>query len=186
MAFPYPSKGESIMMKTPEASDNLVRCSYHSPLGPMTLAANTHALVGVWFDGQKHMPDIRAWSEQPDHPLLQQARRELTQYFAGQRQQFELPLDTSRGTEFQRLVWQGLRDIPSGQTISYGALGSRIGRSAAVRAVGAAVGRNPLSIVVPCHRVLGVNGSLTGYAGGLDRKSALLQLESVMRKTIKT
>ena len=172
-------------MKAPKAKETLVRCRYESPLGPMTLAATDKALAGVWFDGQKHMPDARGWPEQPDHPVLQQARQELTQYFAGQRQHFEVPLDTSRGTKFQQQVWQGLLNIPAGQTISYGTLGTRIGRAAAVRAVGAAVGRNPLSIVVPCHRVLGANGSLTGYAGGLERKSALLHLEDSTEQTIK-
>jgi methylated-DNA-[protein]-cysteine S-methyltransferase len=171
-------------MNTRETKEILVRCSYDSPLGPMTLAASGKALVGVWFDGQKHMPDARGWPEQPAHPVLQQARKELTQYFAGERQQFDVPLDTGRGTDFQQQVWRALLDIPAGQTISYGTLGARIGRAAAVRAVGAAVGRNPLSIVVPCHRVLGANGSLTGYAGGLERKTALLQLEKPMQKTI--
>ena len=172
-------------MKTPETRVALVRCSFDSPLGPMTLAASPQALAGVWFDGQKHMPDTRGWPEQPDHPVLQQARRELAQYFAGQRQQFDVPLDTRHGTDFQRQVWRGLLDIPIGQTLSYGSLGARIGRAAAVRAVGAAVGRNPLSIVVPCHRVVGANGALTGYAGGLERKLALLQLENTLQPTIK-
>jgi methylated-DNA-[protein]-cysteine S-methyltransferase len=162
-----------------------VRCRYASPLGPMTLAATDKGLAGVWFDGQKHMPDARGWPEQPDHPVLQQAGRELAQYFAGERQQFDVPLDTSRGTQFQQQVWRGLLEIPAGQTISYGTLGARIGRAAAVRAVGAAVGRNPISIIVPCHRVLGANGSLTGYAGGLERKTALLQLENPTPQTIK-
>ena len=167
-------------MKALKAKETLVRCRYDSPFGPMTLAATGTALAGVWFDGQKHMPDARGWPEQPDHPVLQQARLELTQYFAGQRQQFDVPLDTSRGTAFQQQVWRGLLDIPSGQTISYGTLGARIGRAAAVRAVGAAVGRNPLSIIVPCHRVLASNGALTGYASGLERKTALLHLESAL------
>jgi methylated-DNA-[protein]-cysteine S-methyltransferase len=172
-------------MKTPETRDTLVRCSFDSPLGPMTLAASAQALAGVWFDGQKHMPDTRGWPEQPEHPVLQQACRELAQYFAGIRQQFDVPLDIRHGTDFQRQVWRGLLDIPIGQTLSYGSLGARIGRAAAVRAVGAAVGRNPLSIVVPCHRVMGANGSLTGYAGGLERKLALLQLENALQPTIK-
>ena len=171
-------------MKALKTKETMLRCHYDSPLGPLTLAATDKALAGVWFDGQKHMPDARGWPEQPDHPVLQQACRELAQYFAGIRQQFDVPLDTSRGTECQQQVWRGLLDIPSGQTISYGTLGTRIGRAAAVRAVGAAVGRNPLSIVVPCHRVLGANGSLTGYAGGLERKTALLRLEDSTQQTI--
>lgn len=162
----------------------LVRCRYDSPLGPMTLAASDHALAGVWFDGQKHMPDTGAWALQPDHPVLQQARLQLAQYFAGQRQTFDIALLATRGTAFQQAVWRGLLEIPSGSTISYGTLSQRIGRSTAVRAVGAAVGRNPLSIVVPCHRVVGADGSLTGYAGGLERKTALLQWEQAMASTI--
>ncbi len=171
-------------MKTLEAPAALLRCSYASPLGPMTLAATSKGLAGVWFDGQKHMPDTRGWPEQPDHPVLQQAQNELAQYFAGQRPRFDLPLDLGRGTDFQQQVWQGLLDIPAGQTLSYGALGTRIGRPAAVRAVGAAVGRNPISIIVPCHRVVGADGALTGYAGGLERKTALLKLEQTMATTM--
>lgn len=161
-----------------------VRCHYDSPLGPMTLAATDQGLAGVWFDGQKHMPDSHAWPVQPQHPVLLQAQEELRQYFAGQRQHFDVPLDVRRGTVFQQQVWQGLLDIPCGTTTSYGALGQRIGRSSAVRAVGAAVGRNPISIIVPCHRVVGANGALTGYAGGLPRKVALLHIEQSAATTI--
>ena len=103
--------------------------------------------------------------------------QQLSEYFAGQRQQFDLPLDLSGGTAFQQAVWQALLTIKPGQTSSYGNVSKTIGNAAAVRAVGAAVGRNPISIIVPCHRVLGSDGSLTGYAGGLDRKTALLRLE---------
>jgi methylated-DNA-[protein]-cysteine S-methyltransferase len=108
----------------------------------------------------------------------------LQEYFAGKRQRFDLPLDLDQGTAFQQQVWRGLLEIPCGSTMAYGSLGTRIGRAAAVRAVGAAVGRNPISIVVPCHRVVGANGSLTGYAGGLERKTALLQLEQSRQTTI--
>lgn len=110
---------------------------------------------------------------------LLQAVTQLREYFAGRRSAFELPLDLQGGTVFQQSVWQALLNIPSGATASYGAVSDRLGKPAAVRAVGAAVGRNPLSIVVPCHRVLGADGSLTGYAGGLERKTALLRLEGV-------
>jgi methylated-DNA-[protein]-cysteine S-methyltransferase len=103
--------------------------------------------------------------------------RQLREYFDGKRTAFELPLDLALGTPFQQSVWQQLLAIPAGATTSYGELGRRLGRSQAARAVGAAVGRNPVSIVVPCHRVVGTNGSLTGYAGGLERKTALLDLE---------
>lgn len=167
-----------------EASETLVRCRFDSPLGPMTLAATDHGLAGVWFDGQKHMPDTRAWPVQEEHAVLRQACQQLAQYFAGQRHRFDVPLDMRRGTLFQQAVWRGLLDIPSGATLSYGALSQRIGRAAAVRAVGAAVGRNPWSILVPCHRVVGANGALTGYAGGLERKAALLEREHSMQGTI--
>ncbi len=171
-------------MKKPDTFHTLVRCSYAGPLGPMTLAATDQGLAGLWFDGQKHMPDCSAWPVQEDHALLLQAQAELRDYFAGQRRSFSLPLDLSRGTAFQQAVWRALLDIAPGQTLSYGALAQRMGRAAAVRALGAAVGRNPLSIVVPCHRVIGADGSLTGYAGGLERKRALLRLESQMAATI--
>jgi len=141
------------------------------------VAATGRGLAGVWFEGQRHLPDMRAWPEQPDHPVLREAIAQLADYFAGRRSGFDLPLDLQGGTAFQQSVWQALLAIPAGGTTSYGTLSQRIGRPAAVRAVGAAVGRNPLSIVVPCHRVLGADGSLTGYAGGLERKTALLQLE---------
>ncbi len=150
---------------------------WQGPLGAMTLAATPRGLSGVWFDGQRHGPDHSAWRRDADHPVLLEAIVQLTQYFAGQRRQFDLPLDLSMGTPFQQQVWQALRGIAPGDTTSYGHLSAAIGKPAAVRALGAAVGRNPVSVVVPCHRVLGTDGSLTGYAGGLDRKTALLSLE---------
>ena len=119
------------------------------------------------------------WPSDPDHPVLQEVSRQLTDYFAGRRTQFDVPLDLAYGTAFQQSVWQALLKIPQGGTASYGELSARIGKPAAVRAVGAAVGRNPVSIIVPCHRVMGAGGALTGYAGGLERKSALLRLEGV-------
>ena len=157
-----------------------VRISCPSPLGPLILAATDTGLAGVWFENQKHLPDTSVWPVQPDHPVLQTATRQLAEYFAGQRRHFELPLDIRAGTPFQQSVWQALLTIAPGATLSYGTLSQRIGKPRAVRAVGAAVGRNPLSIVVPCHRVLGAQGALTGYAGGLDRKIALLQLETAL------
>lgn len=171
------------MQPTPTPSAR-VRCAFESPLGPMTLAASPDGLAGVWFDGQMHMPDTRAWPVQNEHPVLLQAQAELLDYFAGKRRHFTLPLDLHQGTAFQQQVWRALLDIPPGTTIAYGTLGMRIGRAAAVRAVGAAVGRNPISIVVPCHRVVGANGALTGYAGGLPRKIALLELEAALAATI--
>jgi methylated-DNA-[protein]-cysteine S-methyltransferase len=155
-----------------------VRCTLHGPLGAMTLAARDNALVGVWFDGQRHQPDPSGWQQSDTHPVLRAAATQLQQYFAGERTQFELPLALDSGTAFQQKVWRALLEIASGATVSYGAVSQAIAQPSAVRAVAAAIGRNPLSIVVPCHRVLGANGALTGYAGGLDRKEALLHIES--------
>jgi methylated-DNA-[protein]-cysteine S-methyltransferase len=158
---------------------SIVQARYQSPLGSMILAATAHGLAGLWFEGQRHMPDNSTWPLEPGHPVLLLAQAQLTEYFAGTRITFDLPLDLQGGTAFQRSVWNALLSIPRGGTTSYGLLSQRIGQPAAVRAVGAAVGRNPLSIVVPCHRVIGADGSLTGYAGGLERKTALLRLEGV-------
>ena len=151
-----------------------------SVLGDIVLAATDRGLAGVWFDAQRHAPDTSGWIDAPEHPVLQQAAAQLAAYFDGTRDHFDMPLDLSHGTEFQQAVWQALLRIPRGGTTSYGRLGADIGRPAAVRAVGAAVGRNPISVVVPCHRVVGSDGSLTGYAGGLDRKTALLELEGAL------
>ncbi len=156
---------------------SLVQARYQSPLGTMILAASDAGLAGAWFEGQRHLPECSGWAVVPRHPLLLEAMAQLDDYFAGRRAAFDLALDVAAGTPFQQSVWQALRSIPRGTTISYRTLGERAGCPAAVRAVGAAVGRNPLSIVVPCHRVVGSDGSLTGYAGGLERKRALLQLE---------
>ncbi len=155
-----------------------VQSDYASPLGRMILAAADGQLVGVWFEGQRHQPDLSSWSVQPDEPVLQEARRQLAAYFARTRTVFELPLNFAGGTEFQQIVWRKLLTIAPGATCSYSQLSVLAGRPAAVRATAGAVAHNPLSIVVPCHRVLGANGAMTGYAGGLPRKVALLQLES--------
>lgn len=158
-----------------------VQLVFDTPLGPMHLAASPRGLAGAWFAGQRHAPDRldgpSAWPEAPGHPVLRQARDELLSYLDGRLQAFTVPLDLSMGTAFQQAVWQALLHIPCGQLLGYGALASRLGRPAAARAVGAAVGRNPVSVIVPCHRVVGADGSLTGYAGGLERKQALLRLE---------
>jgi methylated-DNA-[protein]-cysteine S-methyltransferase len=159
---------------------DLVACRTTSPLGPMLLAASDQGLAGVWFVGQRHGPEGMDWPEQPGHAVLAQARQQLDDYFAGRRETFDLPLDLRLGTRFQQSVWQALLRIPRGETTSYGELGRRVGRPLAARAVGAAVGRNPMSIVVPCHRVVGTGGALTGYAGGLERKTALLRLEGAL------
>ena len=160
---------------------SIVQTRHQSPLGLMMLAATHSGLAGVWFEGQRHMPNAPTsppgWPVDTNHPVLVKTMQQLSEYFAGQRQQFDLQLDLSGGTAFQQAVWQALLAIKPGQTSSYGNVSKTIGNTAAVRAVGAAVGRNPISIIVPCHRVLGSDGSLTGYAGGLDRKTALLRLE---------
>jgi methylated-DNA-[protein]-cysteine S-methyltransferase len=151
-----------------------------SPLGPMILAASTQGVCGVWFEGQRHGPSeerMQSWTPRTSNDLLQEASRQLQAYFAGEIQRFDLPLDLSAGTPFQQAVWQALLTIPLGNSQSYGDLARRLANPKAVRAVGAAVGRNPVSIIVPCHRILGAGGQLTGYAGGLWRKQALLKLE---------
>ena len=159
------------------ASD-ICQSRYDSPLGAMVLAATSKGLAGVWFTDQRHAPDWSGWRMAPSHPLLCRAATQLSEYFAGKRSGFDLTLDLSAGTTFQQSVWQQLLSIGHGRTSSYGSVSAAAGKPAAVRATGAAVGRNPLTIIVPCHRVLGAHGALTGYAGGLQRKVALLQLES--------
>lgn len=151
-----------------------------TPLGTMHLCATPTGLAGAWFHDQRHRPDsawFSRWPVQDSHPALQLASQELNAYFNGQRSTFALPLDLSPGTDFQREVWAALQRIPCGQTVSYLELARQIGRPTAVRAVAAAIGRNPISVVIPCHRVVGSNGNLTGYAGGLPRKRALLSTE---------
>lgn len=179
-AYSTGAKSQNVM-KYPATA---VKARYTSPLGPMILAAAHGHLVGVWFEGQSHQPDTARWTVADDHPLLQQAQAQLSDYFAGRRTHFDLPLDLSGGTDFQQSVWQALLNIPCGSTCSYGDISVAIGKPAALygRAVGSAIGRNPLSILVPCHRVLGAGTALTGYAGGIDRKKALLQLEGAAFK----
>jgi methylated-DNA-[protein]-cysteine S-methyltransferase len=159
---------------------HLVATRHTTALGPVLLAATPRGLAGLWFDGQRHHPDTTGWQFDAAHPVLRAAIEQLDAYFAGQRTTFDLPLDLQHGTAFQQSVWQALLAIPRGASTSYGELGQRIGAPGAARAIGAAVGRNPLSVVVPCHRVLGAGGALTGYAGGLDRKTALLRLEGAL------
>ena len=150
-----------------------------SPLGDVLLAATEQGLAGVWFvQGQLHMPDSSHWTTAQAHPTLLAAAQQLQDYFSGQRQSFDLPLQPAWGTPFQRAVWQALQRIPYGHTSTYGDIARDIGIPKAVRAVGAAIGQNPHSIIVPCHRVVGANGSLTGFAGGLERKQHLLALEA--------
>ena len=147
---------------------------HDSPVGPLTLTASDRALRGVHFAGDALALDLaRRGTTAP----LDAAARQLDEYFAGDRRDFALELDLGAGTPFQQAVWAELLRIPYGETVSYGEVARRLGRPERVRAVGAANGRNPIAIVVPCHRVIGADGSLTGYGGGLDRKRALLALE---------
>lgn len=152
-----------------------------SPLGTLILGATDHGLAGLWFDDQKHLPAWSGWPQRAEHPVFAQAVAQLDAYFDGARTDFDLPLDLRGGTPFQQAVWQALLLIPYGVCTTYGTLSAALDKPQAVRAVGTAVGRNPLGIIVPCHRVLGADGSLTGYAGGLGRKAALLSLESENR-----
>jgi methylated-DNA-[protein]-cysteine S-methyltransferase len=147
-----------------------------SPVGRLRLIASQDALVGIWFEHGRDAARSALWLTRSPSSVIDLARAQLAEYFDGQRQAFELPLDP-RGTEFQRRVWQCLLKIPYGSTTTYGALARELGDAGASRAVGLANGSNPLPIVIPCHRVIGANGTLTGFGGGLPTKAALLDLE---------
>ncbi len=149
-----------------------------SVLGPMTVVAEDGAIVGIWMDDQRHLPPDEKFGhpDSGDSAVLKEAERQLGEYFAGERTTFDLPL-AAVGTPFQRRVWEALCAIPYGETVSYGELARRIGQPTASRAVGLANGKNPISVVVPCHRVIGSSGKLVGYGGGLERKQTLLELE---------
>ena len=154
-----------------------------SPVGALTVVATGGALTGLYLENHRHAPGPAAFGDRADpaDPLLAAATGQLADYFAGARTRFDLPLSPA-GTPFQRMVWTALAGIGFGQTITYGQLAERLGCPAASRAVGLANGRNPISIVVPCHRVIGADGSLTGYGGGLERKRFLLDLEARPRR----
>ncbi len=149
-----------------------------SPIGPLLLCCDGESLTGLYMDNPSLPLDGGAWTEDPDANPLPEAVRQLREYFAGKRREFDLPMRLE-GTEFQRRVWRTLREIRYGETWSYGQLAKRIGNPNASRAVGLANGRNPISILVPCHRVIGADGSLTGYGGGLERKRWLLAHEGL-------
>lgn len=149
-----------------------------TPLGPMLLARTARGLAGVWFEGQKDHPGELKAPVIHDDPILCAAAAQLADYFSGRSERFDVPLDL-HGTPFQLGVWKALLGIGQGHTRSYGDIARQLGSPKAVRAVGSAVGKNPVSVIVPCHRVLGTDGTLTGYAGGVDRKRALLTLEGV-------
>jgi methylated-DNA-[protein]-cysteine S-methyltransferase len=149
---------------------------FPSPLGTLLLAASDRGLTGLYFEQHKYFDGPGAWTRNADHPHLRAAAAQLDEYFAGRRTQFDLALDM-KGTPFQQAVWSALQALPFGAISTYQAIASGLSCPLAVRAVGTAIGRNPVSIIVPCHRVLGKSGKLSGYAGGLDRKSYLLAHE---------
>jgi methylated-DNA-[protein]-cysteine S-methyltransferase len=149
-----------------------------TPLGAMVAVAHDGAIVALDFEDAKHAPAIASgWTEDPAWPPLRDCARQLAEYFAGGRGRFDLPLEPP-GTAFQRRVWREIARVPYGTTITYAELARRAGAAGSARAAGAATGRNPLAIVVPCHRIVASGGGLTGYAGGLARKRSLLALES--------
>lgn len=155
----------------------LVYMYMDSPVGALKLVAHDQALVAVMWDNEDHKRvRLAELIEDRQHPMLLRVKKQLEEYFTGQRQQFDLPLDF-QGTDFQQQVWQALLTIPYGEKRSYKDIAVQIGNEKAVRAVGAANGRNPISIIAPCHRVIGSSGALVGFAGGLDKKQILLSLE---------
>ena len=155
-------------------------CTLPSPLGPMLATATDQGLAGLFFDAQAHHPGPTTGPEDPAHPVLRAAAQALAAYFDGEAEPLRRVALDLHGTAFQQAVWRALQTLARGHTCSYGQIAALVGAPAAVRATGAAIGRNPVGILVPCHRVLGRDGTLTGYAGGLHRKQALLQLEGVL------
>lgn len=151
-----------------------------SPLGKITLTATDHGLCGLYLEDQKHWPKDSATWQRDDGARFDPSRAWLESYFAGKGKGRLPKMALATGTNFQKRVWKALADIPTGKTQTYGQVAEQIGSPNAVRAVGAAVGRNPLSILVPCHRVVGSNGALTGYAGGVERKRWLLEHEGAL------
>lgn len=162
---------------TANGSRCVAQSVFATPIGPLLLVRTADGLAGAWFEGQRHHPPPFAAPHARSDPLLVRVAEQLHAYFDGGAAPFDVPLDL-QGTPFQRAVWQTLLTLGRGETCSYGDLARRVGKPLAVRAVGAAVGRNPVSVIVPCHRVVGGDGSMTGYAGGIERKVALLRLEA--------
>ena len=168
------------MKLTDIAPDSLqAQCRITTPLGPLTLAATARGLAAALFDAQKHHPGEMALPDDPQHPHLAQAAAEFAAYFANAQAPFTVPLDP-QGSDFQQAVWKLLLTISPGRLSTYGQIARQMGRADGARAVGSAVGRNPIAVIVPCHRVVGHDGALTGYAAGLPRKQALLQHEGVL------
>ncbi|MCY9829150.1 methylated-DNA--[protein]-cysteine S-methyltransferase [Vibrio chagasii] len=150
---------------------------YDSPLGTVTLQANEQGLLGVWFETHTTKPEDLG-TQEDSFPIFQSVKDQLDRYFAGEAVQFDVPI-AAKGTPFQQSVWHALTTIPYGETWSYAQLADAIGNPKAMRAVGLANGKNPVSVIVPCHRVIGKNGKLTGYAGGVERKQRLLAIEGI-------
>jgi methylated-DNA-[protein]-cysteine S-methyltransferase len=186
-------KEQTMTTTTPTTPTSLSRLTIGSPIGPLTIVATSDAIIAIRWDTETdgRQPDAHnpvdakldaslTDVERGEHPLLDRAARQLDEYFAGERTQFDLPL-APIGTDFQRKAWAALRTIPFGETISYGEQARRLGDRNKSRAVGAANGKNPIPIVVPCHRVVGANGHLTGFAGGLSVKAWLLGHELEVR-----
>jgi methylated-DNA-[protein]-cysteine S-methyltransferase len=148
-----------------------------SEVGKLTLIAHEKALVAILWENEKlnrvKFPSIK---EEKNHPVINETKKQLKEYFKRQRKSFDIPMDP-QGTEFQKEVWEALKEIPYGTTLSYGQIAKNIGRPNASRAVGGAIGKNPISIFIPCHRVIGSNGKLTGFAGGISTKATLLKIE---------
>ncbi len=154
---------------------------YESPMGRMLIVAGPDALTGLYFVDQKYYREVEPqWSHSPDHAVVRAAVRQIAEYFAGRRREFDLPI-APEGTAFQSAIWKAIASVGYGEVITYSELARRAGHPGAIRAAGAATGRNPITVIVPCHRIVGADGSLTGYAGGLERKRALQELESGAR-----
>jgi len=155
-----------------------------TPAGTMYAAAADGAITGIYFENQQYFPRITdQWQEDASAAPLAECAKQIREYFDGKRTSFDLPL-APEGTEFQQRVWKEIARIPFGETITYAELAKRAGAEGSARAAGAATGRNPITLVVPCHRVVGSDGSLTGYAGGLPRKTRLLEIEGVLQGSL--
>ncbi|HWH42928.1 MAG TPA: methylated-DNA--[protein]-cysteine S-methyltransferase [Usitatibacter sp.] len=162
----------------------MIYARFSTPLGNAYVTLHGDALAGLYFEGARHAPAIASdWERDDGHPAAKACAQQLAEYFAGTRDSFDLPL-APRGTPFQQRVWAEIARVPFGATITYAQLAARAGAPEAMRAAGAATGRNPLTILVPCHRIVGSDGALTGYAGGLERKRRLLELEGALQPAL--
>jgi O-6-methylguanine DNA methyltransferase len=171
---------------TATAADTSAHTTIDSPIGPLTLVTREGGLAGIYMTEHRHIPPQETFGPRvtvTGHPVLARTAEQLAAYFAGEAPTFDIGLSTS-GTPFQRRVWAALRDIPYGETVSYGELAAVLGQPTASRAVGLANGKNPVSIIVPCHRVVGADGSMTGYGGGVERKRWLLGFERGLQQPV--